>query len=125
MRLTVHCLNQLPAIHRRHADIILQGRALPEQAVFYLATFNDKAVALAWRQQDRLDFIAVRDITRRRGIGRELLRQIRLEAKAAGLSRLDCNPAQAPEEQRAGLAAFLTSHGFNTQAGMLSYCLEK
>lgn len=125
MRLTVHCLEQLPAIHRHHADIILQGRTLPEQAVFYLATFNDKAVALAWRQQERIDFIAVRDITRRRGIGQELLRQIRQEARTAGLNRLDCNPAQAPEEQRAGLAAFLTSQGFSTQAGLLSCCLDK
>ncbi|OIN04773.1 acetyl-CoA sensor PanZ family protein [Oceanisphaera psychrotolerans] len=125
MRLTIHCLDQVPALHRHHADIILQGRPLPEQAIFYLATFNDKAVALAWRQQERLEFIAVRDITRRRGIGRELLRQIMLEASAAGLSRLDCNPAQAPAEQRAGLADFLTSQGFNTRAGLLSCCLDK
>lgn len=124
MRLTIHRLEQIPTQHRHHVDIILQGRALPEQADFYLATFNDRAVALAWREQERLDFIAVRDVTRRRGIGQELLRQIKSDAKTAGLSRLSCNPAQAPAAQQTELAAFLTSQGFNTQAGMLSCCLQ-
>ncbi|GGB54611.1 hypothetical protein GCM10011502_29590 [Oceanisphaera marina] len=125
MRLTIHRLEHIPAVHRHHVDIILQGRALPEQAAFYLATFNDRAVALAWREQERLDFIAVRDVTRRRGIGQELLRQIKSDALTAGLTRLNCNPAQAPSAQQADLAAFLTSQGFNTQAGMLSCCLDR
>ena len=125
MRLTIHRLEQIPALHRHHVDIILQGRTLPEQAVFYLAIFNDKAVALAWREQERLDFIAVRDITRRRGIGQELLRQIKSDALAAGLTRLDCHPAQAPTAQQVELAAFLTSQGFTTQTGMLSCCLDR
>lgn len=123
MRLTVHNLSQIPEQHRHHVEIILQGRALPAQAQFYMATFNDKAVALAWREQERLDFIAVRDITRRRGIGQELLRHIKLDAQAAGLSLLNCNPAQAPESQRASLSAFLYDQGFITQAGMLSCAL--
>ncbi|MGB5856288.1 MAG: acetyl-CoA sensor PanZ family protein [Oceanisphaera sp.] len=128
MRLTIHRLEQISELHRHHVNIILQGKTLPDQAYFYLATFNDKAVALAWREhspkQERLGFIAVRDITRRRGIGQELLRQIKLDAKAAGLSHLSCNPAQAPPEQQTGLADFLASQGFNTQAGMLSCYLE-
>ena len=124
MRLTIHRLEQIPTQHHHHVEIILQGRALPAQAQFYLATFNDKAVALAWRDQERLDFIAVRDITRRRGIGQELLRHIKLDAKAVGISLLNCNPTQAPESQRAGLSDFLYSQGFNTQAGMLSCVLE-
>lgn len=125
MRLTIHRLNRLPEQHSPQVDIILQGRALPEQASFYLATFNDKAVALAWCQQERLDFIAVRDITRRRGIGQELLRQIKADANAAGLTQLTCEPAAAPKAHRAELAAFLASQGFSAQAGMLSCNLNQ
>ncbi|WP_458735940.1 acetyl-CoA sensor PanZ family protein [Zobellella taiwanensis] len=123
MRLTVHCLSRLPESHRHHAELILQGSSLPTQGRLYLATFNDRAVALAWRRNENIDFIAVRDITRRRGIGRELLRQLKLEAKAAGLARLDCDPAQAPEGEREGLAAFLHSQGFRPREAVLSCCL--
>ncbi|MBL1379031.1 acetyl-CoA sensor PanZ family protein [Zobellella iuensis] len=123
MRLTVSCLSQLPEQHRAHTALILQATPLPDQALFYLATFNDRAVALAWRQHERLGFIAVRDLTRRRGIGSELLRQVRQEAKAAGLTRLECDPAQAPEAEREGLTAFLQGQGFRPREGVLSCCL--
>ncbi|PSJ44432.1 GNAT family N-acetyltransferase [Zobellella endophytica] len=123
MRLTVHHLSRIPEQHRHHAGLILQGTPLPEQAECYLATFNDRAVALAWRRDERLDFFAVRDLTRRRGIGRELLRQIKLDAKAAGLTRLDCDPAQAQDGERDGLAAFLQGQGFRPRDGVLSCCL--
>ena len=124
MRLTIHRLNHIPDLQQAYVDPILQGRALPAQVQFYLATFNEKAVALAWREQTAIAFIAVRDITRRRGVGQELLRHIKLDAKAVGISLLNCNPTQAPESQRAGLSDFLYSQGFNTQAGMLSCVLE-
>ncbi|OXS13790.1 GNAT family N-acetyltransferase [Zobellella denitrificans] len=123
MRLTVHCLSRLPEQHRHHAELILQGRTPPDQAMLYLATFNDRAVALAWRREDTLEFIAVRDLTRRRGIGQELLRQVKQEAKAAGLTRLDCDPAQAPDGEREGLAAFLQGQGFRPREAVLSCCL--
>ncbi|WP_445401932.1 acetyl-CoA sensor PanZ family protein [Zobellella sp. An-6] len=123
MRLTVHRLSRLPEQHRQHVELILQGTPLPAQAEFYLATFNDRAVALAWRRDERLDFFAVRDLTRRRGIGRELLRQITMDARAAGLTRLDCDPAQAPAGERDGLAAFLQDQGFRPREAVLSCCL--
>lgn len=124
MRLTIHRLSQIPELHQAHVTLILEGVSLPEQVEFYLATFNDRAVALAWRQQSDLQFIAVRDITRRRGIGQELLRQIKLDAKAVGLSQLNCDLAQAPALQQAGLSAFLQTQGFNGTAAMLSCALE-
>lgn len=130
MRLTIHRLKQIPTLHQAYVDLILQGHPLPSQADFYLATFNDKAVALAWCKlypqaaqqpaQQQLDFIAVRDITRRRGIGQELLRQIKLDAQAAGFQQIISNPAQAPISHQTSLSTFLTSQGFHQQAGMLS-----
>ena len=124
MRLTIHRLNHIPELQQAYVDLILQGAALPAPAQFYLATFNEKAVALAWRDQERLEFIAVRDITRRRGIGQELLRQIKLDAKAEGLSQLNCDTAQAATAEQAGLVAFLQAQGFNGSAPMLSWKLE-
>lgn len=124
MRLTIHNLSQIPELHQPYVSLILQGRALPAQAQFYLATFNDRAVALAWRDQAALEFIAVRDITRRRGIGQELLKHIKLHALATGIDVLHCNSAQADQSERDALVAFLHTQGFNTQAGMLSCALE-
>ncbi|MGO4998762.1 acetyl-CoA sensor PanZ family protein [Oceanisphaera sp. W20_SRM_FM3] len=124
MRLTVHRLNQIPTLHQAQVALILEDASLPEQAEFYLATFNDRAVALAWRLQSDLQFIAVRDITRRRGIGQELLRQIKLDTQAAGLTQLHCDLAQAPTPQQAGLNAFLQAQGFNGATAMLSCNLE-
>lgn len=120
MRLTIHNLSQIPELHQPHINLILQGRELPEQAQFYLATFNDRAVALAWRDQSALEFIAVRDITRRRGIGQELLAHIKRDAKAQGLAQLTCNSTQAPAAQQAELVAFLQAQGFNGPTAMLS-----
>ena len=124
MRLTIHQINQIPAQHSAHVALILDGASLPELAQFYLATFNDRAVALAWRDQHQLCFIAVRDITRRRGIGQELLRAIKEEAKAQGLAQLTCDINHANPAQQAGLVAFLQHQGFNGQAPVLSCNLE-
>ena len=123
MRLTIHRLNHIPDLQQAYVDPILQGRALPAQVQFYLATFNEKAVALAWREQTAIAFIAVRDITRRRGVGQELLRQIKLDAQAEGLSLLSCNTEQAANIEQAGLVAFLEAQGFNGSAPMLSCSL--
>ena len=124
MRLTIHRLSHIPELQQAYVSLILQGAVLPAQAQFYLATFNDKAVALAWREQSAIAFIAVRDITRRRGIGQELLRQIKLDAQAEGLSLLSCNTEQAATIEQAGLIAFLEAQGFNGGAPMLSWKLE-
>lgn len=124
MRLTIHTLTQIPEQHKAHVDLILQstpGIQLPAQAGFYLATFNDKAVALAWRQDDRLAYLAVRDITRRRGIGRELLRQIKQDAKLAGQTRLQLDTTQASADNRPALLAFLQAQGFTGTGQLLSY----
>ena len=120
MRLTIHRLSHIPELQQAYVNLILQGAALPAEAQFYLATFNDKAVALAWREQTAMAFIAVRDITRRRGIGQELCRQIKLDAKAESLSQLHCHTDQAATAEQAGLVAFLQAQGFNGTAPMLS-----
>ncbi|WP_116474881.1 GNAT family N-acetyltransferase [Zobellella maritima] len=124
MRLTIHTPPQIPEQHKAHVDLILHstpGFQLPGQACFYLATFNDKAVALAWRQDDRLAYIAVRDVTRRRGIGRELLRHIKEDAKHAGLTRLQIDTSQANAENLPALMAFLQEQGFTGTGQLLSY----
>lgn len=125
MRLTIHNVNQIPEQHSAHVALILDGHPLPEQAEFYLATFNERAVALAWCEQQQLSFIAVRDITRRRGIGQELLRHLKQAAKAAGFTQLTCNTNQAAPAQQAGLVAFLQAQGFNERGAMLSCDLEE
>ncbi|WMC10373.1 acetyl-CoA sensor PanZ family protein [Oceanimonas pelagia] len=123
MRLTVHHLTELPERHRAHAELILQDHLLPEGQPFLLATFNDRAVALAWRQGEHIGFFAVRDLTRRRGVGSELLRRLKEDAVAAGLTRLELDLARAPAGEAAGLAAFFTARGFEQKDGVLSCSL--
>ncbi|MDP5293261.1 acetyl-CoA sensor PanZ family protein [Oceanimonas sp. CHS3-5] len=123
MRLTVHHLTQLPDRHSAHAGLILQGQLLPADQPFLLATFNDRAVALAWRRHEQITFFAVRDITRRRGVGSELLRQLQQEAKADGLTRLEFHLTDAPADDANGLAAFFIAHGFEQKDGVLSCSL--
>lgn len=121
MRLTVHRLAALPAQYQHYIDLIVEDHPLPTQADFYLATFNEKAVALAWRQQEQLKFIAVRDITRRRGIGQELVRQIKQDITQKNLTSLTFCLSTAPKERQSELATFLTQQGFNLQGGVLSW----
>ncbi len=123
MRLTVHHLTQLPDQHSAHAAHILQGQPLPADQPFLLATFNDRAVALAWRRHERIGFFAVRDITRRRGVGSELLRQLAEEARAEGLTRLELDLAQAPAAEVDSLVAFFSARGFAQKDGVLSCSL--
>ncbi|MCC4264354.1 PanM family protein [Oceanimonas baumannii] len=123
MRLTVHRLTHLPEQHHHHARHILQDRSLPADQPFLLATFNDRAVALAWRQGEQITFFAVRDITRRRGVGSELLRQLKEDAKADGCTRLELSLSSVPAEQATGLADFFTTAGFNRNKGVLSCSL--
>ncbi|NHH99390.1 acetyl-CoA sensor PanZ family protein [Oceanimonas sp. MB9] len=123
MRLTVHHLTQLPEQYRAHAELILQGKPLPENQPFLLATFNDRAVALAWHQDERIGFFAVRDITRRRGVGSELLRQLKADAQANGLTRLELSLAGLPAEDATALTAFFSVCGFRQKDGVLSSLL--
>ena len=124
MRLTVHRITAIPAQQQHYVDLIVADHSLPSEADFYLATFNEKAVALAWRQQQQLQFIAVRDITRRRGVGKELVRQIKHDIAQKKLTSLTFCLSEAPKEQQPELAAFLTSQGFNLQEGVLSWKVD-
>ncbi|NLJ92200.1 MAG: PanM family protein [Aeromonadales bacterium] len=124
MRLTVHRLTAIPAQQQHYVDLIVVDHSLPSEADFYLATFNEKAVALAWRQQQQLQFIAVRDITRRRGVGKELVRQIKHDIAQKKLTPLTFCLSEVPKEQQPELAAFLTSQGFNLQEGVLSWKVD-
>lgn len=121
MRLTVHRLTAIPAQQQHYVDLIVVDHSLPSEADFYLATFNEKAVALAWRQQQQLQFIAVRDITRRRGVGKELVGQIKQDITQKNLTSLTFCLSTAPKERQSELATFLTQQGFNLQEGVLSW----
>ena len=99
MRLTVHHLTQLPELHRAHAELILQDHILPAGQAFLLATFNDRAV------------------------GSELLRQLKADARADGITRLELSVAGLPAGDATALTAFFTACGFQQKGGVLSCSL--
>ncbi len=88
MRLTVSPLTELtPNLLTDIAKlpIPVEREALPEwlekHDLLWQATFNDKLIALACVEQEAeqytLSYFAVREATRRRGVGRYLLEQVR------------------------------------------------
>ena len=78
MRLTVHHSQNILPIWQNSIDKLLDRHLLTEADAkalgnWHIATFNDRIVGLSITQGNQLRYFSVRDITRRRGIGRYLL----------------------------------------------------
>lgn len=128
MRLTIHHSSQLAAdwqdsLAKLIAPDDLDAADLKAQGQWHLATFNNRVVGLAVTRDGELVYLAVRDITRRRGVGRYLLSQTLawLRAQGIGQARLDLATVRA--EEQPGLIAFLVQAGFEQQGAILSCTL--
>ncbi len=123
MRLTVHHSHDVLPLWQESLSKLLQANQLTsEQAQtlgdWHLATFNDRVVGLAITQGNQLSYFAVRDLTRRRGIGRYLLADtIRwmIEQKQQKVS-IDLSKVDAAEQD--GLQAFLRQAGFHADGNV-------
>ncbi len=120
MRLTVHHSQNILPIWQNSLDKLLDRHLLTEADAkalgnWHIATFNDRIVGLSITQGNQLRYFSVRDITRRRGIGRYLLAEtIRtLIAEQYNLIELDRNTVASEELE--SLDAFLLQAGFTRQ----------
>ena len=77
MRLTVHHSSELSpywldSLNKLLAADNLNHEQLLHAGHWHVATFNDRIVGLAVTRDEELVYFAVRDVTRRRGIGHDL-----------------------------------------------------
>lgn len=128
MRLTVHHSQHVLPIWQNSLDKLLARHQLTEADAkalgnWHIATFNDRIVGLSITKENQIRYFSVRDITRRRGIGRYLLAEtIRsLIAEQHHLIELDRNAVASDELE--SLDAFLLQAGFAKQENKWSLTL--
>ncbi len=123
MRLTVHHSHDVLPLWQESLGKLLQANQLTiEQALalgdWHLATFNDRVVGLAITQGNQLCYFAVRDLTRRRGIGRYLLADTIRWLIAQQQQNVIINLNKADATEQGGLEAFLRQAGFHADGHM-------
>ncbi len=128
MRLTIHHSSSLETDWHHSLAALLapdgwEPAALESQGQWHLATFNNRVVGLAVTRGDTLVYLAVRDITRRRGVGSHLLSQTLAWLRAQGQPQAILSLATVRAEEQAGLIAFLAQAGFEQQGTLLHRAL--
>jgi GNAT superfamily N-acetyltransferase len=118
MRLTVHHAHEVLPLWQESLSKLLQANQLTIEEAhtlgdWHLATFNDRVVGLAISNGSELRYFAVRDLTRRRGIGRYLLADTLRWLIAEGQQQVDINISSAIKTEQDGLQAFLRQAGFH------------
>lgn len=79
-----------------------------------MAVFNDGVVGISITEDTEITFLKVRDITRRRGIGRYLLSQT---MKNIGKNcTVTINTSLFPKSEKDGAISFLIDYGFKFQS---------
>lgn len=116
MRLTIHHDPQIPPQWQDSLNKLLAADGLTPDNLpaghQHLAIFNDRVVGLAVSQDEQLAYLAVRDVTRRRGVGHYLLAQTRLWQRQHGSPRSWLSLVGLTEEAQESLLAFLIAEGF-------------
>ena len=117
MRLTVHHSHEVLPLWQDSLGKLLATHQLTIDAAhalgdWHLATFNDRVVGLAISEGDNLRYFAVRDLTRRRGIGRYLLADTIRWLIEQGQQQITMDLGNVDAQELAGLQAFLRQAGF-------------
>ena len=117
MRLTIHhSADILPywldSLNKLLAPDNLDREKLLHAGQWHIATFNDRIVGLAITQEEEILYIAVRDATRRRGIGHYLLTETVAWMHAQGCSQALISTHAARQQEQPTLSTFLLHHGF-------------
>jgi GNAT superfamily N-acetyltransferase len=118
MRLTVHHSHDVLPLWQESLSKLLQANKLTIEEAhtlgeWHVATFNDRVVGLAISKGSELRYFAVRDLTRRRGIGRYLLADTIRWLIEEGQQQVNMNISSVTEAEQAGLQAFLRQAGFH------------
>ena len=117
MRLTVHHSAELLPYWLDSLNKLLSADALNRDTLlhagqWHVATFNDRVVGLAVTQDEEIIYFAVRDATRRRGVGQYLLSETLSWMQSQGCSQAMLSTHAARPEEHHALSAFLLHNGF-------------
>ncbi len=118
MRLTVHhsqsvlpiWQNSLEKLLATHQITIQDAQALGD---WHLASFNERVVGLAITKDNKITYFSVRDITRRRGIGRYLMAETIRSLIEQQVTEIVIETSAVKADEFDGLNAFLTQAGFH------------
>ena len=128
MRLTVHHSHDVLPLWQESLSKLLQTNQLTIDTArtlgdWHLATFNDRVVGLAISQGADLRYFAVRDLTRRRGIGRYLLADTLRWLIEQGKQQITMDLSKIDEQELAGLQAFLRQADFHAEGNQWTLSL--
>jgi len=95
--------------------------------LFFVTLFNARhlgAVQVTIEQNmAQLNLLCIRDITRRRGVGKNLLREVEVALKAKGVSQVQLLLSDITETEQAGLTLFMQNSGYQLNQQTLSKSL--
>ncbi|OON39390.1 GNAT family N-acetyltransferase [Izhakiella australiensis] len=122
MKLTIIRLKDLTQQDQTDLSKIWPQQAIPtlvetlsEQSQIYAARFNDRLLAALQLDvsgtQGRIGHLEVREVTRRRGVGKYLLEEVMAQNTAITLWRV----ANDGSAERGAIAAFMQSCGFRAE----------
>ena len=94
----------------------LQALIEDEQAQLYVSLFNARHLAAVQvkvnEHQAFLNLLCVRDITRRRGLGKNLLHEVEKQLKAEGICIIKMDLKKTAEDEKEGLSLFMLDSGY-------------
>lgn len=95
-----------------------------EHAQFYVTMFNERHLGAIQvtviEDQAQLKLLAVRDITRRRGVATNLLKEVEKQLKMEGVSEAKMDLKDIKEEEKNGLSLFMQASGYQLSEGVFS-----
>lgn len=106
--------NYLPQEKLTHSA--LQTLIENEQAQLYVSLFNARHLASVQVKvndhQAFLNLLCVRDITRRRGLGKNLLHEVEKQLKAEGICIIKMDIKKIAEDEKEGISLFMLDSGY-------------
>ena len=95
-----------------------------EHSLFYVTMFNERHLGAVQvtviEDQAQLRLLAVRDLTRRRGVAKNLLREVETQLKMEGVSEVKMELKEIKEEEKEGLTLFMLACGYQLSEGVFS-----
>ncbi|MCW8996522.1 MAG: aspartate 1-decarboxylase autocleavage activator PanM [Psychromonas sp.] len=105
----------------------LQSFIENEHSQLYVTMFNERHLGAVQvtviEDQAVLRFLTVRDLTRRKGIAKNLLREVEKQLKAEAVSTVKMALQEIQEEEKEGLTLFMQACGYQLNDGIFSKSL--
>jgi len=112
----------LPA--QRLTDEALEALINTPNKLFFVTLFNARHLGGVQVniQQDsaQLDLLCIRDVTRRRGVGKNLLREVEKHLKEKGVNKAQLLLSEIAECEQQGLILFMQACGYHLNKQILS-----